>query len=113
MQRPSGRQADQMRPVTLTRHYTKHAEGSVLVEFGDTKVICTASVESGVPRFLRGSGQGWITAEYGMLPRSTGSRMAREANKGKQGGRTLEIQRLIGRSLRAAVDLKTLGENTI
>ncbi|SDU35370.1 ribonuclease PH [Halopseudomonas salegens] len=113
MQRPSGRQADQMRPVTLTRHYTKHAEGSVLVEFGDTKVICTASVEAGVPRFLRGSGQGWITAEYGMLPRSTGSRMQREANKGKQGGRTLEIQRLIGRSLRAAVDLKTLGENTI
>ncbi|WP_373184554.1 ribonuclease PH [Halopseudomonas sp.] len=113
MQRPSGREADQMRQVTLTRHYTKHAEGSVLVEFGDTKVICTVSVESGVPRFLRGSGQGWVTAEYGMLPRSTGSRMQREASRGKQGGRTLEIQRLIGRSLRAAVDLKSLGENTL
>lgn len=113
MQRPSGRAADQMRQVTLTRHYTKHAEGSVLVEFGDTKVICTVSVESGVPRFLRGTGQGWITAEYGMLPRATGERMQREASKGKQGGRTLEIQRLIGRSLRAAVDLKTLGENTL
>ncbi len=113
MQRPSGRAADQMRQVTLTRHYTKHAEGSVLVEFGDTKVICTVSVESGVPRFLRGTGQGWITAEYGMLPRATGDRMQREASKGKQGGRTLEIQRLIGRSLRAAVDLKTLGENTL
>ena len=106
MKRPSGREADQMRQVTLTRHYTKHAEGSVLVEFGDTKVICTVSVEAGVPRFLRGSGQGWITAEYGMLPRSTGSRMQREASRGKQGGRTLEI-------LRAAVDLKTLGENTL
>jgi len=102
-----------MRQVTLTRHYTKHAEGSVLVEFGDTKVICTVSVEAGVPRFLRGSGQGWVTAEYGMLPRSTGSRMQREASRGKQGGRTLEIQRLIGRALRAAVDLKTLGENTL
>ncbi|MCK5531193.1 MAG: ribonuclease PH [Halopseudomonas aestusnigri] len=113
MKRPSERAADQMRQVTLTRHYTKHAEGSVLVEFGDTKVICTVSVEAGVPRFLRGSGQGWITAEYGMLPRSTGSRMQRESSKGKQGGRTLEIQRLIGRSLRAAVDLKTLGERTI
>ena len=113
MKRPSERAADQMRQVTLTRHYTKHAEGSVLVEFGDTKVICTVSVEAGVPRFLRGSGQGWITAEYGMLPRSTGSRMQRESSKGKQGGRTLEIQRLIGRSLRAAVDLKTLGENTL
>lgn len=113
MKRPSGREADQMRQVTLTRHYTKHAEGSVLVEFGDTKVICTVSVEAGVPRFLRGSGQGWITAEYGMLPRSTGERMQREASRGKQGGRTLEIQRLIGRSLRAAVDLKTLGENTL
>ncbi|MBL4835490.1 MAG: ribonuclease PH [Pseudomonas sp.] len=113
MKRPSGREADQMRQVTLTRHYTKHAEGSVLVEFGDTKVICTVSVESGVPRFLRGSGQGWVTAEYGMLPRSTGSRMQREASRGKQGGRTLEIQRLIGRSLRAAVDLKSLGENTL
>ena len=113
MKRPSERAADQMRQVTLTRHYTKHAEGSVLVEFGDTKVICTVSVEAGVPRFLRGSGQGWITAEYGMLPRSTGSRMQRESSRGKQGGRTLEIQRLIGRSLRAAVDLKTLGENTL
>jgi ribonuclease PH len=113
MKRPSGREADQMRQVTLTRHYTKHAEGSVLVEFGDTKVICTASVEAGVPRFLRGSGQGWITAEYGMLPRATGERMQREASKGKQGGRTLEIQRLIGRSLRAAVDMKSLGENTL
>ncbi|MEL0166715.1 MAG: ribonuclease PH [Pseudomonadaceae bacterium] len=113
MKRPSERAADQMRQVTLTRHYTKHAEGSVLVEFGDTKVICTVSVEAGVPRFLRGSGQGWVTAEYGMLPRSTGSRMQRESSKGKQGGRTLEIQRLIGRSLRAAVDLKTLGENTL
>ncbi|PCD00649.1 ribonuclease PH [Halopseudomonas pelagia] len=113
MKRPSGREAHQMRQVTLTRHYTKHAEGSVLVEFGDTKVICTVSVEAGVPRFLRGSGQGWITAEYGMLPRSTGGRMQREASRGKQGGRTLEIQRLIGRSLRAAVDLKSLGENTL
>src|SRR5690606_33902006 len=113
MTRPSGRAADQLRQVTLTRHYTRHAEGSVLVEFGDTKVICTASVEGGVPRFLRGTGQGWITAEYGMLPRSTGERMQREASRGKQGGRTLEIQRLIGRSLRAAVDLKSLGENTI
>lgn len=113
MKRPSGREADQMRQVTLTRHYTKHAEGSVLVEFGDTKVICTVSVEAGVPRFLRGSGQGWVTAEYGMLPRSTGERMQREASRGKQGGRTLEIQRLIGRSLRAAVDLKSLGENTL
>jgi ribonuclease PH len=113
MKRPSGREADQMRQVTLTRHYTKHAEGSVLVEFGDTKVICTVSVEAGVPRFLRGSGQGWITAEYGMLPRATGERMQREASKGKQGGRTLEIQRLIGRSLRAAVDLKSVGENTL
>ncbi|MFA5677076.1 MAG: ribonuclease PH [Pseudomonas sp.] len=113
MTRPSGRAADQLRQVTLTRHYTRHAEGSVLVEFGDTKVICTASVEAGVPRFLRGTGQGWITAEYGMLPRSTGERMQREASRGKQGGRTLEIQRLIGRSLRAVVDLKSLGENTI
>ncbi|MFZ2290491.1 MAG: ribonuclease PH [Halopseudomonas yangmingensis] len=113
MKRPSGRSAEQMREIRLTRHYTRHAEGSVLVEFGDTKVICTASVESGVPRFLRGSGQGWITAEYGMLPRATGERMQREASKGKQGGRTLEIQRLIGRALRAAVDLRSLGENTI
>lgn len=113
MQRPSGRQADQLRNIRLTRHYTKHAEGSVLVEFGDTKVICTASVQSGVPSFLRGQGQGWLTAEYGMLPRSTGTRMDREAARGKQTGRTVEIQRLIGRSLRAAVDLLTIGENTI
>ncbi len=113
MQRPSGRQPDQLRDVRLTRRYTKHAEGSVLVEFGDTKVICTASVVEGVPPFLRGKGQGWLTAEYGMLPRSTGSRMNREAARGKQGGRTVEIQRLIGRSLRAAVDLNALGENTV
>jgi len=111
--RPSARQSDQLRDIRLTRHYTKHAEGSVLVEFGDTKVICTASVEDSVPRFLKGSGSGWITAEYGMLPRSTGSRMDREAVSGRQGGRTLEISRLIGRSLRAAVDLKLLGEHTI
>ena len=111
--RPSRRTADQLREVSITRNYTKHAEGSVLVEFGDTKVICTASVEKNVPRFLKGSGQGWVTAEYGMLPRSTSDRMGREAARGKQGGRTLEIQRLIGRSLRAAVDLKLLGENTI
>jgi ribonuclease PH len=111
--RPSQRQSDQLRDIRLTRHYTKHAEGSVLVEFGETKVICTASVEVGVPRFLKGSGQGWVTAEYGMLPRSTGSRMERESARGKQGGRTLEIQRLIGRSLRAALDMTLLGENTI
>jgi ribonuclease PH len=111
--RPSGRQPDQLRPVTITRQYTCHAEGSVLVEFGNTKVICNASVEKGVPRFLRGEGQGWLTAEYGMLPRSTGSRMGREAARGKQGGRTVEIQRLIGRSLRAAVDLSKLGEHTV
>lgn len=111
--RPAGRSAQQVRPVTLTRHYTKHAEGSVLVEFGETKVLCNATVEEGVPRFLKGQGQGWVTAEYGMLPRSTHSRMPREAAKGKQGGRTLEIQRLIARSLRAAVDLKALGEYTI
>jgi ribonuclease PH len=113
MTRPSGRRPEQLRPVRITRHYTKHAEGSVLVEFGDTKVICTASVVDGVPRFLRGTGQGWVTAEYGMLPRSTGERMSREASRGKQGGRTLEIQRLIGRSLRSAVDLTKLGEVTI
>ena len=113
MQRPSGRNPDQLRDINITRHYTCHAEGSVLVAFGNTKVICTASVEQGVPRFLRGEGRGWVTAEYGMLPRSTGSRMAREAARGKQGGRTVEIQRLIGRSLRAAVDLSKLGENTI
>ncbi len=111
--RPSNRQPDEMRSVRITRNYTKHAEGSVLVEFGDTKVICTASVEERVPGFLRGKGQGWVTAEYGMLPRSTGSRMRREASSGKQGGRTMEIQRLIGRSLRAAIDLEVLGENTI
>jgi len=111
--RPAGRNAQQVRPLTFTRNYTKHAEGSVLVEFGDTKVLCTATVEEGVPRFLKGQGQGWITAEYGMLPRATHSRNAREAAKGKQGGRTLEIQRLIARSLRAAVDLKKLGEFTI
>jgi len=113
MQRPSGRKADQLREITITRHFTRHAEGSVLVCFGDTRVICTASVAEGVPRFLRGSGSGWLTAEYGMLPRSTGTRMDREASRGKQGGRTVEIQRLIGRSLRAAVDLKRLGEYTI
>lgn len=113
LNRPSGRGPDQLRQVKLTRQYTKHAEGSVLVEFGDTKVICTASCEAGVPRFLKGSGQGWITAEYGMLPRSTGSRMDREAARGKQSGRTQEIQRLIGRSLRAMVDMPQLGENTI
>ena len=113
MQRPSGRQPDQLRPIKITRNYTRHAEGSVLIEFGDTKVICTASVTSGVPRFMKGEGRGWITAEYGMLPRSTGTRMDREAARGKQGGRTVEIQRLIGRSLRAAIDMKKLGENTI
>ncbi|MEH2922202.1 MULTISPECIES: ribonuclease PH [Pectobacteriaceae] len=111
--RPTGRSAQQVRPLKLTRHYTKHAEGSVLVEFGDTKVLCNATVEEGVPRFLKGQGQGWVTAEYGMLPRATHSRNAREAAKGKQGGRTLEIQRLIARSLRAAIDLKVLGEYTI
>lgn len=111
--RPSERALDQARDIKLTTGYTKHAEGSVLVEFGDTKVICTASVDESVPRFLKGQGQGWITAEYGMLPRSTGSRMGREAARGKQVGRTVEIQRLIGRSLRAAVDLEKLGERTI
>ena len=111
--RPSGRQADELRPINISRNYTMHAEGSVLVEAGRTKVLCTASVEASVPHFLRGSGQGWVTAEYGMLPRSTGSRMNREAAKGKQSGRTQEIQRLIGRALRAAIDLKALGENTI
>src|SRR5699024_4392605 len=109
----SGRQPDQLRPVRLTRGYTKHAEGSVLVEFGDTKVICTASVVEGVPPFLRGQGQGWLTAEYGMLPRSTGTRNGREAARGKQGGRTVEIQRLIGRSLRACIDREALGERVI
>lgn len=111
--RPSGRNPDQLRPVVLTRNYTMHAEGAVLVEFGNTKVLCTASVEERVPPFLKGKGQGWITAEYGMLPRSTGERMGREASRGKQGGRTLEIQRLIGRSMRAAVDLAGIGERTI
>lgn len=111
--RPSQRSADAMRVVRLTRSYTKHAEGSVLVEFGDTKVICTASVEETVPSFLKGKGQGWVTAEYGMLPRSTGSRMRRESAAGKQSGRTQEIQRLIGRSLRAVIDLAKLGERQI
>jgi len=111
--RNGGRLFDQLRSIEIRRGYNKHAEGSVLVCFGDTRVICTASAEKGVPPFLRGSGQGWITAEYGMLPRSTNERMAREAARGKQGGRTQEIQRLIGRSLRAAVGMKTFGENTI
>jgi len=111
--RPSKRAPDEMRQISITRNYTKHAEGSVLIEFGDTKVICTASVENRVPGFLRGQGKGWVTAEYGMLPRSTGSRMRREASSGKHGGRTMENQRLIGRSLRAAIDLDALGENTI
>lgn len=111
--RPSQREANQIRPVTITRHFNAYAEGSVLVEFGNTKVICTASVEDGVPRFLKGQGQGWITAEYGMLPRATHTRNRREAACGKQSGRTMEIQRLIARSLRAAVDLKALGEVTI
>lgn len=113
MQRPSGRAPAQLRDISITRNFTCHAEGSVLVCFGDTKVICTASAEKGVPRFMRGQGRGWVTAEYGMLPRSTGTRMGREASRGKQGGRTVEIQRLIGRSLRAALDLSLLGENTI
>lgn len=113
MTRPSGRSTDELRSVKITRNYTCHAEGSVLVEFGQTRVICTVSVESGVPRFLRGQNQGWLTAEYGMLPRATGDRTRREATSGKQGGRTLEIQRLIGRSLRAAVDLSALGEYTL
>jgi ribonuclease PH len=113
MPRPSGRQPNQLRDIKISRNYTCHAEGSVLVEFGRTKVICTASVETSVPSFLKGKKQGWVTAEYGMLPRSTGERMPREAAKGKQSGRTQEIQRLIGRSLRAALDMKKLGENTI
>lgn len=111
--RPNKRENNQLREIRLTRNYTKHAEGSVLVEFGDTKVICTATATMGVPPFLKDSGRGWVTAEYGMLPRSTHERMQREAAKGKQMGRTQEIQRLIARSLRAAVDLKALGENTI
>jgi len=112
-QRPSGRAVDQLRQIALTRQYTRHAEGSVLIEFGDTKVICTASIEDKVPPFLKGKGQGWLTAEYGMLPRSTHTRMDREAARGKQTGRTQEIQRLIGRSLRAAFDLEAFGERTL
>lgn len=111
--RPSGRAPDELRPVRITRGFTRHAEGSVLVEFGETRVLCTASVEESVPPFLRNSGSGWVTAEYGMLPRATHTRSRREASTGKQGGRTLEIQRLIGRALRAVVDLKALGERTI
>lgn len=111
--RPSNREANQLRTITLTRNYTNYAEGSVLVEFGQTKVLCNASVVEGVPRFLKGKNQGWVTAEYAMLPRATHSRTEREASRGKQGGRTLEIQRLIGRSLRACMDLKVIGENTI
>ena len=112
-QRANRRNLDQLREISIERGVNKHAEGSVLVSFGDTRVICTASIESGVPNFLRGSGKGWITSEYGMLPRSTNSRMDREAARGKQGGRTVEIQRLIGRSLRAAVDINKLGERTV
>ena len=111
--RPSQRQADELRQVIFTRNFTKHAEGSVLVEFGDTRVLCTASVLEGVPRFLKDKGQGWLTAEYGMLPRATHDRVQREAARGKQQGRTVEIQRLIGRSLRACIDLKKLGNHTI
>ena len=111
--RPSGREPDELRPVVFTPDFTKHAEGSVLAEFGDTRVLCTASVESRVPPWMRGAGRGWVTAEYGMLPRATHSRSGREAARGKQGGRTLEIQRLIGRSLRAATDLDALGERTV
>ena len=111
--RPSGRAFDALRPISIERRYTRHAEGSVLISFGDTRVLCTASVENRVPGFLRGKGEGWITAEYGMLPRSTNERMGREAASGKQGGRTLEIQRLIGRSLRACVDRRALGERSI
>ena len=112
-QRTQGRAADALRPVTITRHYTRHAEGSVLIEFGDTKVLCTASVEEKVPPHKRGSGEGWVTAEYGMLPRATHTRSDRQAARGKQSGRTQEIQRLIGRSLRCVFDLKALGERTI
>lgn len=111
--RPSNREPNQLRTIKITRNYTNHAEGAVLVEFGQTRVLCTASVIEGVPRFLKGKNQGWITAEYGMLPRATHSRTEREASKGKQGGRTQEIQRLIGRSLRSCVDLRVIGENTI
>jgi len=113
MNRANRRAADQMRPVCFDRGFTRHAEGSVLIAFGDTRVLCTASVDSTVPPFLRGRGRGWVTAEYGMLPRSTHTRMQREATRGRQGGRTLEIQRLIGRALRQAVDLDALGERTI
>jgi len=112
-ERKHGRSADMLRPVRITRHFTAHAEGSVLVEFGETRVLCTASVEEGVPPFLRGKARGWVTAEYGMLPRSTHTRSPREAARGKQSGRTQEIQRLIGRSLRAAMDLAALGERTV
>ena len=111
--RPSGRASDELRRIAFTRHFTRYAEGSVLAEYGDTKVVCTATVENKVPPFLKGTGRGWITAEYGMLPRSSGNRIKREATQGRQGGRTLEIQRLIGRSLRAAVDLRALGEHTV
>ena len=111
--RPDGRRADQLRPISIVRNYTKHAEGSVLISAGDTRVLCTASIEEGVPSFLKGKGQGWLTAEYGMLPRATNTRMRREAAEGKQSGRTQEIQRLIGRSLRAVVDLRALGERTL
>lgn len=111
--RHNNRSYDELRPISFERHYTKHAEGSVLVSYGDTKVLCNVSIEAGVPRWLKGQGQGWLTAEYGMLPRATGTRTAREATKGKQSGRTQEIQRLIGRSLRAMLDLSKLGENTI
>jgi ribonuclease PH len=113
MTRPSGRASDALRAVSIQRHFTKHAEGSVLVAMGDTRVLCTASVEDRVPPWLRGKGQGWVTAEYGMLPRATGERMQREASRGGQGGRTMEIQRLIGRSLRACVDRAALGERVI
>ncbi len=111
--RADARAVDELRPITITRHYTRHAEGSVLIECGDTRVLCNASVENSVPGFLRGKGCGWVTAEYGMLPRSTGSRMRREASSGRQGGRTMEIQRLIGRALRASLDMDKLGERTI
>src|SRR5215813_10540945 len=113
IERAAGRRADELRPVKLTRAYTRHAEGSVLVEFGDTRVLCTVSIEDKVPAFLKGKGTGWVSAEYGMLPRATGTRNEREAARGKQSGRTLEIQRLIGRSLRAVVDLNELGERTL
>jgi ribonuclease PH len=113
IQRPSGRQADDLRQIKITRHYTKHAEGSVLIEFGDTRVICTASISERVPDFLRDKGQGWLTAEYGMLPRATNTRNDREAARGKQTGRTQEIQRLIGRALRAVLDLEKLGARTL